>query len=306
MKRINFVLISAVIACGQSSVIDSGSADTQKFGFYWETRLDPGTPEMGLGFGRQTFSESSADRLTVYRIFVDRRAETYFGYVAAVSLTEANLYSLSVVPLVLTPDVVQKFALGIDKLTSWRQLPFQGLSPQRLQRADVVGFTLLSNPATGQRITEAITIGERSLSRPSFDPQPRREFSSPPGEPRDLTAADVEFTLNFPRISTNGASDGGANGIRLATGRTIVVEVPKVGRFTLSLVPHAGFANAGEVRGTSLRFKTGGDTVEIQSATRIAPSDAAFILYVRRDGSDLGIWGLGTGGAPICKGAVVC
>jgi hypothetical protein len=64
------------------------------------------------------------------------------------------------------------------------------------------------------------------------------------------------------------------------------------------MVPYPGFTMMGEVRGTALRFKVGAETVEIQSATRIVPADGPFYLYVRREGDDDGLWGLGTVGVP--------
>jgi hypothetical protein len=58
--------------------------------------------------------------------------------------------------------------------------------------------------------------------------------------------------------------------------------IPKRGRFLLSIVPHArlGFRRAGEIRGSSLRFTSGG-TYTVNRAGRIAPGDTAFHLYVR-------------------------
>src|SRR5262245_38436477 len=114
MKIIGLILLAATALFGESTIIDSGSANNQKFGFYWETRLDPGMPELNVGFGRKTHWESAADRLTIYRIFVDRRVQAYFGYVATVGIKDGpNSYSVGVAPLVLSPDLIRNLDLKI-------------------------------------------------------------------------------------------------------------------------------------------------------------------------------------------------
>jgi hypothetical protein len=63
------------------------------------------------------------------------------------------------------------------------------------------------------------------------------------------------------------------------------IYVPHRGRYVLSLTPHAelGFTRAGEVRGSSLTFRTGRDTFTVTAASRIAPGQAAFNLYMLHD-----------------------
>jgi hypothetical protein len=66
------------------------------------------------------------------------------------------------------------------------------------------------------------------------------------------------------------------------TGSAVWIYIPNRGRYILSLAPHPelGFRKAGEVRGTSLSFTLGADTILLNSARTVAPGDSPFNLYV--------------------------
>ena len=65
-----------------------------------------------------------------------------------------------------------------------------------------------------------------------------------------------------------------------ASGAVVWVYVPNGGRFLLSLIPRRQFARAGTLRGTSLSFNVDGMTYSLSSATRIAPGEGAYNVYV--------------------------
>jgi hypothetical protein len=150
----------------------------------------------------------------------------------------------------------------------------------------VLELALLTNDAWGQKLTEYVTVGE--APRTGFNAGRRREFSFPPGSPRDFSAADVILTLTEPIVRwTSQLNQGGQRGGSLqsrtvgdVSGGIVWVYVPTAGRFLLSLTPRGQFVRAGTVRGTELTFRVGGNTYTVNSATRIAPADAAFNLYV--------------------------
>ncbi|MEO8097980.1 MAG: hypothetical protein ABI811_09790 [Acidobacteriota bacterium] len=311
MKLIGLFLL-AVAAFGQANVIDSGNANGQGFGFFWETRLDPGTPELADGFGRKSLGEGR-NPLLVYRVFLDRRARSYFGYEATITAPAApkpgDTYRIVMAPLELTTELERRMNLKITDLAEWKRLGAVSIV-QTLRIGDVVGVTLMTNPATNQRIIDYVTIQEPSVDLWSFNrgydtfnPEPARQFAYAPGDPRDFTPAEAEFSLSAPRLIVNGVRDDSAGaGIRTATGRTILVALPQLGRITLSLVPAPGFAKAGEVRGTSLRFSVGSDKLEVQSAARIAPGSGPYTIYVKQEpGVAVSLSNIATGGPPALK-----
>ena len=138
-------------------------------------------------------------------------------------------------------------------------------------------------------MTDYVTI--LPPQRQGFNAGPKWEFVFAPGAPRDLTAADVILQFKEPHVSV-ALRSGDAGGpdtaprrmFRVAgdvAGAVTWIYVPTRGRFLLSLVPRRDFRRAGSVRGTSLSFTVDGDTVAVTSASRIAPGEAAFNLYVR-------------------------
>jgi hypothetical protein len=171
-------------------------------------------------------------------------------------------------------------ALGDDR-AAWRLLPapkFPG--PRTIRPYEVLELPLLTNEAWGQRLTDYVTVGEPP--RQGFNAERPREFAFASGTPRDFTATDVVLTLIEPRLTWTSPAGTGRVTRGDASGGVLWVYVPNAGRFLLSLVPHRQFVRAGSVRGTSLTFQMDGNTYHINSATRIAPGDAAFNLYVLR------------------------
>src|SRR5262249_13124489 len=106
------------------------------------------------------------------------------------------------------------------------------------------------------------------------------------GTPQDFRAEDAALELRTPQISVNGQSGASAipTGV-VAYGAAVWLYLPKRGRFILSLTPHPDldFVKAGDVRGSTLSFTIGDDTFSLVSASRIAPGQRPFNLYVRHE-----------------------
>lgn len=272
------MLLVVAPASAQTRRIDSGSASFRDFSFSWETRLVPPRPPLSESFGA-AYSVTTLNE--VHRILLDGSRRVYFGYTVRIDLTaERAVYSLAFRPLSLTPDLRTRF----DMDATWKPLPAPQLPAfQTLRGGEVLELSLLSNDASAQRLLEYVTVQEPARTGFNAPERAHRELVVAPGTPRDFTVADAVLQLREPRLYVNGRLD--ASSQRLLgehTGGILWIYIPKRGRFLLSIVPHArlGFRRAGEIRGSSLQFTSGG-TYTVNSAGRIAPGDAAFNLYVR-------------------------
>ena len=268
-------------AFAQSSRIDGGTVSQSKFGFYWETRLEPGTPPLSGSFSTSTAYEQGI----VHRLLIDSAQKMYVGYDVLVEpLSEPNTYRVTFRKLTVTPDLARQF-LG----DGWAniQTPGWGLpAPQVVKGGDVVSLPLLTSKKTNQRVVDYMTIQEPSQRFSGFNSIPERQFSYSGGPSRDFGLDDAELFIQSPRLSINGKLDEtSARRFDEVSGAVVWLHVANRGRFLLSLVPHPkfGFRKAGEVRGSSLTFVIGVDTFTLNTGHRIAPGQAPYSLYVLHD-----------------------
>ena len=274
MKRIRFVLVLAIAACAASLAqsgfrIMGGSSTGNNGGFTWETRLEPASPPLVDGISGGV----SGGNPTHHRYMTDRARRIYFGYDIRIEPgTESNTYQVAFLPL----------GIGADKIephdpAGWTLLPLAVYpAPQTVHGGDTIALDLFSNSATGQKIVDYIRIGNK----------PREVVYADSGPARDFSVTDAELRLMEPKISVNGnplpATAHFTGGV---TGAAVWIYLPERGRYFLSLVPHPelGFRKAGEIRGSSLTFTIGADTIAFECNGRIAPGYAPFNLYVLPD-----------------------
>jgi hypothetical protein len=270
-------------ALGQSRRLESGNASTSQFGFYFETYLDPGIPELANVGGGSVMDAKG----TVHRYMLDHTRQMYFGYDASVEvLPEPNTYRVTFSQLTLTPELAQR--IRPDSPSNWRPVPTPGWgSPTVLtiRGGEVVAMTLLTNSATGQKIVDYVTVQEPARRPVTFSNvnAPPREFGYATGTPRDFRVEDAGLRIREPRVSVNGNLDPSTvAAMDEVSGVAVWFYLPMRGRFILSLSPRPdlGFQKAGEIRGTTLNFKIGSDSFTLVSATQIAPGAGAFNLYV--------------------------
>ncbi len=305
MKR---VLILCVLAAGaspafaQTTRLEGGSTTLGNIVFYYETRLEPPVPPLGDSLSMLIYPSNGANVSysgtapdTVHRVMLDRARKVYFGYDARISVVggrvtigqeDDRLYQVAFGPLTITPEIERMLGAA----AAWKQLPAPKFpAPRTIRPYEVLELPMLTNDSWGQRLTEYVTVGE--APRQGFNPGRRREFSFGTGSPRDFSAADVVLTLTEPRVAWSyrttigGKTEGGLRNVPTraeASGGIVWVYVPGAGRFLLSLVPRRQFVRAGTLRGTSLSFSVDGNTYSLSSATRIAPGEGAFNVYVLR------------------------
>jgi hypothetical protein len=268
------LLLLSVPALAESRRIMGGSAGGSKYQFFYETFLDPATPELGNMGGGTIGGEG-----TIHRFMSDRRQRVFFGYdVQIEGMPDVNAYRVTFSQL--APESIRQI-LGNDA-ASWTQLPapdWGGPETRTIRAGEVLALDLLTNNATGQKIVDYITV-----KGPSFDPSWRFIYET--GTAQDFRVEDATLQLFSPHVSVNGQE--GQFFIPTAivvNGPTVWFYLPDHGRFILSLLPQPdlGFVKAGEIRGTTLTFTMGDDTYNLVSAERIAPGQHPFNLYVRHE-----------------------
>src|SRR6187549_510969 len=100
MRRSSLLFLAAIPLLAQSgAVIDDGSRNFEgKNGFYWQTRLEPGSPPLTSGFGRITRGPNMRGPAQVDRVLLDRTRKVYFGYRLAIVAEKGN-YVLTFSPV---------------------------------------------------------------------------------------------------------------------------------------------------------------------------------------------------------------
>jgi hypothetical protein len=287
--KIAFAIFVITSFCGpafaQSHRIQSGSANTATFQFFYETQLDPPVPELAEVAG----GTIADDNGLVHRFMLDHGRRVYFGYDALIEvLPEPYTYRITFNPLTMSSQAARRL-LG-DDATSWTPLPtpdWAGPTVRTIRMAEVLALNLLTNNTTGQKIVDYITVQEprKPISFANVNTPPR-EFRYAPGPPRDFRVEDAELRIRAPRVTVNGKLDPSTVDSSVDTaGVALWFYLPTRGRFILSLTPHPelGFHNVGEIRGSILRFTIGEDNFSLASGDQIAPGPGPFNLYVLHD-----------------------
>lgn len=291
------VLFAAVVwscfpAFAQTTRLDHGVvSQSKKFGFYWESRLEPSTPPLDFGSVFGVATSNAQEPETILRVEADRSQRIFFGYKARVEvLAEPNTYSITF------GQIDRQTALGLlfpreKEADGWTQIatPGWGLGTLGIHGGDVITMDLLKNPATGQKVVDYITVQEPPRGTViTFGNvnSPAREFAFVTGAPRDFRQDDGELRIRAGRVSINGRLEAStATSNAEVSGAVVWFYLPQHGRFLLSLTAHPdlGFRKAGEVRGSKLSFTAGSDVFSLVSSGAIAPTQSAFNLYVLHD-----------------------
>jgi len=282
-----FLAIGLCVPCvAQTGVIAQGNVARGTFSFYWQSRVEPPSPpladSLGYGAGYHTTSDS------VYRVMIDRTRNVYFGYEVQVTALQKHRYRLKFEPLNLTAENFTQ--LHMEPADRWAKLdipvpssrflyPFRD-EPDVVNELDVVAVDLMMNPSSKQKIVDYVVLQGPGRAWSFDQPHAVREFSYPEGDPRELSLSDVGMRVLDPQVSVNGVVQYSEPGE--VAGAYIWFSPPeRERRYIFTLLPHAGFQKAGEVRGSTLRFTLAGDTVVITSARPIVSADAVLNLYER-------------------------
>jgi hypothetical protein len=237
------------------------------------------------------------------RSIVDSLNQEFFGYEVLLEQQQPGTYLATFRRLTGPP-----LEMGTVS-PNWRDWKVRELTlpePRVVHDGDVIGIEL-TGPAAPQKLYEDIKIAPyvppappvlaarsgvvagRILPGGALAGQLGRGAAAVPtveGTARDFTAADAEMQIRQPRIFFNGeAQPTAGRGPATTTGSLIWFYLPGQGRYILSLapLPELDFQKAGEVRGGSLKFTLGPDTITLECLNEIASGHAPYILYVLRD-----------------------
>jgi len=139
--------------------------------------------------------------------------------------------------------------------------------PQQVQVGETLKLVLYSG-ASGPNLTEYIRIS--APDREALQEEPAR----------DSYQAGAEFTIARPKLKANG-QPAGMEPVADLHAPLLRVRIPGFGSFVLSLEPHPGFEEAGEVSGNLLVFQNHGNIFRIDCAERIASGSAKYNVYAR-------------------------
>jgi hypothetical protein len=249
----------------QGQQIRSATWTTDQFVLRYRTMVEPPRPkgqELHIGGG------GADDSNTNHRILEDMDQKRFFGYDLQVNALGSGRFQLNFKPLTVTASMHKWMDLD-----GWTEIPLTSvLASKQVNDGETVAVDLMVNPGTGEKIVEYITVGSPSGSN---------------GTARDFQMNDVQMSLASPQLRLNGKymewNHGDAHGT--ASGSMIWVYVPDRGRFLISFTPHAelGFRQAGEVRGSQIKFVWNDETYELKGTERIMPADGAWNVYVYQD-----------------------
>jgi hypothetical protein len=100
---------------------------------------------------------------------------------------------------------------------------------------------------------------------------------------RDFTLADVELSLNQPRVRVNGKLvEDESNHRGGISGAVVWLYLEGHGRFVVSLFPDEklGFRKNGMVTAEAMTFRDGATEYRVECSGRVAPGSGPYNLYV--------------------------
>jgi hypothetical protein len=249
--------------------LQSGSATSNGVVIRYETKLEPATPPIN-NHGGGTLTENNV----IKRHVCNMVTRTYFGYDLTAEAVGDGTYRLRIAPLTITP---QKMDEIFSKHPGWSPLPLPAQPVTQIVRpGEVIALDLFVNSSTGQKVIEYLRVAGGN----------NRQVVTVEGPARDFTPADAEIDLSEPRLSINGQPfKGTRNMAGGVSGPAIWMDIDGHGRFVFSLAPRPdlGMSRAGEIRGTTMTWRSGGNTYTMTNDKPIATGSAAYNLYVFHD-----------------------
>jgi len=245
-------------AQGQAPTLTVSSPQWKGFQVGFLTRIEPQSIKLPGG----VFPDSDRAHHTIS----DNTSKRLFGYDLLVEPSADGLTA----KLILQP-LSPKFSVPDRNWTLVSPPRYPTIAGVRV--GETVAIDLLVNPSTGQKVVDYLTLLRSAPVEMSNEPA------------REIALADVELTVQSPRILLNGrplAPEGGDTEAG-ASGEAVGIYMPGFGRFAVSLLPHKGFQRLGVVSGNKFRFQDGASTIEVTSQSRIVPASGVFHLYVNSD-----------------------
>jgi len=264
------VLFIAVSALSASAQVIAKIASWPAIQVYFDAKIEPppgpGTdPAVLRQLERGVVGGVIVDA-QVHRFWRDAEQKLYLGYDLSIEPgPNSGVFQVHISPLSLTSK--QMAEQGFPETWTKLALPKYPVIPE-VRVGDTLAIDLMENPKTGQKIVDYLTL----------------QHTGPPapGRARDFTLADVELSVNQPRLSVNGKLvDATAHTTGGISGAAVWLYLQGQGRFVLSLIPkqESKLKRAGEVSDNVLTFRDGADTFRMECSGRIAPSPGRYNIY---------------------------
>jgi hypothetical protein len=241
----------------------TGGADSNGVGVSYETQLEPPSPPI-----RQHGGGTLTENQIIKRHICNFDNNTYFGYDLTVRPMQDGRFEMVFAPLSITPAKMSEI---FPKVSNWTllQLP-RAPAVMQVRAGETVALDLFSNPSTGQKVTDYLTIkGKGSRTRAEVR-----------GPASDFMPEDALMEISSPELSVDGtkvvSSRGGVSG------QSVWIDVPGHGRFVFSLAARTdlGMQKTGEIRGTTMTWRANGHDYKIETDKPIASGSRAYNLYV--------------------------
>ncbi|HSB17990.1 MAG TPA: hypothetical protein VLE22_26300 [Bryobacteraceae bacterium] len=279
MKLVSLILLTLSAYGAQ---LMSGGASSNGVWVSYETRLEPDSPSIRK-HGGGTLTEKNV----IKRHLCNFDNNTYFGYDLVAEPLGGGRYRLRFAPLTITPRKMSEI-FSEANVSNWTPLPLpREPATLEIQAGETVALDLFVNPSTGQKVTDYLTIkGDE------------RQVVHVAGPARDFGPEDATIEISFPNVSVDGtplvSSQGGVSG------QAVWIDLPGHGRFVFSLAPHPdlGMQKAGEIRGTTMTWRTGGHEYTITTDKPIASGSRAYNLYVFHIPRTANYFGMSAGAKP--------
>ena len=251
--------------------IMAGSATLGKRVFVrYKTTITPaGSLPQGFGGGMRT------DPTGIHRYVGRMKDGSYLGYDLVLGPGDAvNGLQISFQPVTNVDEMLQRASPGATVIPM--PLP-KYPPPQTVHDGDIVVLDLMVSADGKEKLTDYIQFFAK-------EPEPKAATST--AAARDCTLDDGPLHFEFPesRFFIDGQRyRGGTDYQGTRGGSTFWFAIPNQGRYILSLAPHDGFTQDGEVRDNVIRFEDAGRQYELRTMENVIGQGGAFHLYVRHD-----------------------
>jgi hypothetical protein len=279
MKRQTlFSILAIILACvpsfAQAGFLQAGAGGQDEAAyFFYRTYVEPAEPSVdkiggGIMVGKQ-----------MHRVLLDGATRSYFGYDVAVErLSGPNMYRVSFTPLSMDRQTLRSFGENVETFKELSAPDWGGAASREIRAGDVLTLTLLTNPRTGQKIVDYVTVKKQSEPPAQLGPLPNGVIDEK-GTARDFRVDDAFLNIDPQSATLDG------NMIRFPGSVYSALpffSVPQHGRIVLSLMPQPdlGFRKAGEIRGNRLSVTFEGHTLSVVTNGRIVPGMGPFNVYV--------------------------
>jgi hypothetical protein len=256
-RRAALLALTATALWGQESTLSAGGdASWKGIEIRFVTKVEP-PGDAGVKLPGGVIVEPGR----VHHLINDNAHKRYFAYdVALEPNADGSAAQIRIEPLHSAHEISGGPGFTLLELPKYPVIP-------NVKVGDTVALDLLVNKVTGQKIVDYLTLFRHANLSDAA---------------RDFTLADVQLTLNRPRVLLNGTSADVPSPNYGTSGSVVWFYLAGHGRFVFSLFPNErlGFQKSGVVSANALSFRDGAAEYRVECSGAIVPGSGTFNLYV--------------------------